>query len=122
MEIKVGDIVHYKGHNVRVLRIDSSILLSYFGPVLGSLDNLELIESYDPSKFEVGDRVIILDIPNRERMHYGPGWRSEMNQMIGSTQVVTEVRDDQYLGQRVKLGSWWFQTYHLDHVREYDMI
>lgn len=122
MEIKVGDIVHYKGHNVRVLRIGSSILLSYFGPVLGSLDNLELIESYDPSKFEVGDRVIIFDIPNRERMHYGTGWRHEMTKMIGSTQIVTEVRDDKYLGQRVKLGSWWFQTYHLDHVREYDMI
>lgn len=122
MDIKVGDIVRYNGHNVRVLRISSYILLSYFGLVHDGLDNLELIESYDPSKFEVGDRVIILDIPNRERMHYGSGWRSEMTHMIGSTQVVTEVRDDQYLGQRVKLGSWWFQTYHLDHVRDYDMI
>lgn len=122
MDIKVGDIVRFKGRNVRILRIGSSILLSYFGPVLGSLDNLELIESYDPSKFEVGDSAIILDIPNIERMHYGPGWRSEMTQMIGSTQIVTEVRNDEYLGQRVKLGSWWFQTYHLDHVRAYDMI
>lgn len=122
MDIKVGDIVYYKGHNVRVLRISSYILLSYFGLVHNGLDNLELIESYNPSKFEVGDRVIILDIPNSERMHYGPGWRNEMAQMIGSTQIVTEVRDDEYLGRRVKLGSWWFQTYHLDHVREYDMI
>ena len=28
----------------------------------------------------------------------------------------------EYQGKHVKLGSWWFQTYHLDHVRDYDMI
>lgn len=82
MDIKVGDIVRYNGHNVRVLRISSYILLSYFGLVHDGLDNLELIESYDPSKFEVGDRVIILDIPNRERMHYGSGWRSDSNDWV----------------------------------------
>lgn len=53
MDIKVGDIVRFEGRDVRVLRVASSILLSYFGPVRGSLANLELIESYDPPKFEV---------------------------------------------------------------------
>lgn len=122
MDIKVGDIVRYKGRNVRVLRVGSSILLSYFGPVRDSLDNLELIESYDSPKFEVGDSVTILDIPNSERMHYGPGWQSEMTQMIGSTQIVTGVRDDAYLYQRIKLGNWWFQTYHLEKINDYDII
>ena len=122
MDIKVGDIVRFEGRNVRVLRISSSILLSYFGPVRVSLNNLELIKSYDSPKFEVGDSAIILDIPNSERMHYGPGWQYEMTQMIGSTQTVTEVRDDKYLGQRVRLSDWWFCTYHLENVNDYDII
>ena len=122
MDIKVGDIVRFEGRDVRVLRVASSILLSYFGPVRDGLGNLELIKSYDSPKFEVGDSVTILDIPNIERAHYGSGWRSEMTQMIGSTQIVTEIRDDEYLGQRVRLGGWWFQTYHLENINDYDMI
>lgn len=122
MTIKVGDIVRFEGRDVRVLRVSSSILLSYFGPVRVSLDDLELIESYDPSEFEVGDSAVILDIPSIERMHYGPGWRREMTQMIGSTQIVTEVRDDKYLGQRVRLDGWWFYTYHLENINDFDII
>lgn len=122
MDIKVGDIVRFEGRDVRVLRVASSILLSYFGPVRGSLANLELIESYDPPKFEVDDSVTILDIPNSERMHYGPGWQYEMTQMIGSTQIVTEVRCDKHLGQRVRLGGWWFCTYHLEPENNYDIV
>ena len=122
MDIKVGDIVRFEGRDVRVLRVASSILLSYFGPVRVSLDDLELIESYDSPKLEVGDSVTILDIPNIERMHYGPGWRCEMTQMIGSTQTVTEVRCDKHLGQRVRLSGWWFYTYHLEPENNYDII
>ena len=122
MDIKVGDIVRFEGRDVRVLRIGSSILLSYFGPILYSLGNLELIKSYDSPKFEVGDSVTILDIPNSERMHYGPGWQYEMTQMIGSTQIVTEVRCDKHLGQRVRLSGWWFCTYHLEPENNYDII
>lgn len=122
MDIKVGDIVRFEGRDVRVLRISSSILLSYFGPVRGDLANLELIESYDSPKFEVGDSVTILDIPNIERMHYGPGWQYEMTQMIGSTQTVTEVRCDKHLGQRVRLSGWWFCTYHLENINDFDIV
>lgn len=122
MDIKVGDIVRFEDRDVRVLRIGSSILLSYFGPVRGSLGNLELIKSYDSPKFEVGDSVVILDIPNIERMHYGPGWQYEMTQMIGSTQIVTEVRCDKHLGQRARLSGWWFCTYHLEPENNYDII
>ena len=122
MDIKVGDIVRFKGRDVRVLRIGSSILLSYFGPILYSLGDLELIDSYDSPKFEVGDSVTILDIPNSERMHYGPGWQYEMTQMIGSTQTVTEVRCDKHLGQRVRLDGWWFCTYHLEPENNYDIV
>ena len=122
MDIKVGDIVRFKGRDVRVLRIGSSILLSYFGPILYNLGDLELIESYDSPKFEVGDSVTILDIPNSERMHYGPGWQYEMTQMIGSTQTVTEVRCDKHLGQRVRLSGWWFCTYHLEPENNYDIV
>ena len=102
MDIKVGDIVRFEGRDVRVLRVASSIWLSYFGPV--------------------GDSVTILDIPNRERMHYGPGWQYEMTQMIGSTQTVTEVRCDKHLGQRVRLSGWWFCTYHLEPENNYDIV
>ena len=122
MDIKVGDIVRFEGRDVRVLRIASSILLSYFGPVRVGLSDLELIESCKPSKFEVGDSAVILDIPSTERAHYGSGWRSEMTQMIRSTQIVTEIRDDEYLGQRVRLGGLWFQTYHLENINDYDII
>ena len=122
MDIKVGDIVRFEDRDVRVLRVASSILLSYFGPVRVSLDDLELIKSYDSPKFEVGDSVVILDIPNSERMHYGPGWQYEMTQMIGSTQIVTEVRCDKHLGQRVRLSGWWFCTYHLEPENNYDII
>lgn len=122
MDIKVGDIVRFKDRDVRVLRVASSILLSYFGPVRDSLGNLELIKSYDSPKFEVGDSVTTLDIPNSERMHYGPGWQYEMTQMIGSTQTVTEVRCDKHLGQRVRLSGWWFCTYHLEPENNYDIV
>ena len=122
MDIKVGDIVRFEGRDVRVLRVASSILLSYFGPVRDGLGNLELIKSYDSPKFEVGDSVSILDIPNIERMHYGPGWQYEMTQMIGSTQTVTEVRCDKHLGQRVRLSGWWFCTYHLEPENNYDIV
>lgn len=122
MTVKVGDIVRYSGCNVRVMRIGSSIVLSYFGLVNDRLDNFELIESYNPPKFEVGDKITICEIPKEERAHYGPGWRSEMTEMIGSTQIVTEVRDDEHIGRRVKLGSWWFQIYHLEPEYNYDII
>ena len=74
MTVKVGDIVRYSGCNVRVMRIGSSIVLSYFGLVNDRLDNFELIESYNPPKFEVGDNITICEIPKEERAHYGPGW------------------------------------------------
>lgn len=122
MTVKVGDIVHYRGRNVRILKMRGDTRLAYFGNVNKEFDDSDLVESNQAPKFEVGDIITICEIPNEERIYYGSGWMIDMDHMFGTTHTVTEVRDDVHVGRRVKLDGFWFQTYHLELANIYDMI
>lgn len=122
MTVKVGDIVHYRGRNVRILKMQGDTRLAYFGNVTKEFNDSDLVDSNQALKFEVGDMVTICEIPKEERKYYGAGWMVDMTHMFGTTHTVTEVRDDSRVGRRVKLGGFWFQTYHLELANNYDMI
>lgn len=122
MTVKVGDIVHYRGRNVRILKMQGDTRLAYFGNVAKEFDDSDLVESNQALKFKVGDVVTICKIPKEEQIYYGAGWRIEMTHMFGTVHTVTEVRDDSRVGRRVKLDGFWFQTYHLELANNYDMI
>lgn len=108
MAVKVGDIVRYNGRNVRVMKMEGRTRLAYFGRINDELNDSDLVEPNQAPKFEVGDIVTICEIPKEEQKYYGAGWVSDMNDMIGKTYAVTEVRDDVYVGRRVKLYGFWF--------------
>lgn len=64
MDIKVGDIVEYKGETVRLMAIlPHKLLLNKFGLVNDRVSKLQLIESTKLLELRHGDFVIIHDIP-----------------------------------------------------------
>lgn len=123
MTVKVGDIVRYCGCNVRIMLIDGSIVrLSHFGVVNRLFNDSDLVESATLPLLNVGDKVKIHAIPNSEIRYYGGGWSSNMSSMLGEIFTVNSVRDSNVCGPLVDLNGWWFQTYHLEPVHNYDMI
>lgn len=122
MAVKVGDIVRYRGRNVRVMKMEGRTRLAYFGRIHDEVNDSNLVESNEAPKFEVGDVVTICEIPKEERKYYGAGWLNDMDNMIGTTHKVTEVRDDIQAGRRVRLNNFWFQTYHLELANDYDIV
>lgn len=122
MAVKVGDVVRYQGRDVRILRMDRRVRLSYFGDINERFNDSDVVEFNQAPKFKVGDEVTICEIPKEEQTHYGSGWMGEMTNMIGKTYTVTGVREDSNAGRRVKLDGFWFQTYHLETEHVYDMI
>ena len=122
MTVKVGDIVHYQGRNVRIMKMNGNIRLAYFGHVSDTFTDSDVIEPNEAPEFKVGDDVIIREIPKEERKQYGAGWLSGMENMFDTTHTIAEVRDDEHGGKRVKLRGIWFQTYHLEYANSYDII
>lgn len=122
MDIKVGDIIHYNGRDVRVMMLGTRPQLAYFDQVYTRLTDDMLVESDSPTEFEVGDEVVIQPIPREELRCYGSGWCDSMTSLVGSTQTVTEVRYEPARGRRVRLNDFWFQVYHLEYANQYDMI
>lgn len=122
MDIKVGDIIHYNGRDVRVMKLEGVPKLAHFDLVYTILTDDMLVESDNSPEFKVGDEVVIQPIPREERLCYGSGWHSSMTSLVGSTQTVTGVRYNPGRGRRVKLSGFWFQVYHLEYASQYDMI
>ena len=122
MTVKVGDIVRYRGCNVRVMKMEGFTRLAYFGRIHDEVNDSNLVEPNQAPKFKVGDVVTICEIPKEEQKYYGAGWLNSMTNMFDTTHKVTEVRDDIQVGRRVKLSNFWFQTYHLELANDYDMI
>lgn len=76
MTVKVGDIIHYKGIEQRLMMCGTHIFrLSHNGKIGGSYHNLELVESVTLPNLEVGDWVIVNDI-----------WKSK-SEILLSTEV-----------------------------------
>lgn len=68
MDIKIGDIVEYKGETVRLMAIlPHKLLLNKFGLVNDRVSKLQLIESTKLLKLSHGDFVIIHDIPQEDK-------------------------------------------------------
>ena len=71
MHVKVGDIIRYKGIEQRLMMCGTHIFrLSHNGKIGGSYHNLELVESVTLPNLEVGDWVIVNDIPIEEKKLY----------------------------------------------------
>jgi len=119
-EIKIGDLVSYQGHTVRVMSIINGIIrLSRFGTIYFDETEIQLIESVNIPKFKNNDRVFVRDIPNEEQSEYGCFWDRGMDKYVG--EIVT-ICTDTKRPDRVKIDGWHFNTYHLEPVRDYDII
>ena len=115
MEFNVGDMVIYKNQTVRVLKDDGiNLTLSGFGKVNIKKEQVKLLESVQLPRMKKGYRVIVRDIPENEKQHYGAIWIDEMNNYVGKSFKVRQVRHHGALGTLVKIGEFWFQTYHLE--------
>lgn len=82
MEFKVGDMVIYKNQTVRVLKDDGiNLTLSGFGKVNTKKEQVKLLESVQQPRMKKGYRVIVRDIPENEKQHYGAIWIDEITIM-----------------------------------------
>ena len=131
MDIKTFDIVDFKGHRCRVMKMpinDGDIKVSLCGNV--RLDDVKLVESVTIPTFEVGDEVTIIPIPGHEQRNYTYGWRGIMSDMAfrsaqyGTTYTVTEVGSSkQGNGLYYRLDDRFvFAPYHLKKIVDYDLI
>ena len=120
MEIKVGDLVSYKGYTVRVMNIlNDTIRLSRFGTVDSDMSQIKLVKSVIIPEFKNNDRVIVRDIPDEEKSEYGCFWDSDMNKYVGKiVKVCTRTKRK----DRVQIDGWYFNTYHLEPVHDYDIV
>lgn len=130
MDIKVGDIVKYQDQTVRVLQLDTEapshdnreIKLSGFGWFGKNNSDIELVESVKLPQFNDGDYVIVRDIPRIEKDYYGTSWMPSMDKYVGKTVQVFNPYKSNYSGEVVTIDGWSFQTYHLEPVRDYDIV
>lgn len=131
MDIKVGDIVSYNNNHARVMRIieddeDGEYKAHLVAQKLDihiPLDELELIESVELSNFEPGDLVIVRNIPQYEKELYGCGWLTSMNKILdGEPHTIKHVVTHEEEGIIVQIKGCWFQTYHVEHVQNYDIV
>ena len=123
MDIKVGDIVKYQDKIVRVLQRDGGeIKLAGFGRLEKDNPHIEFVESVTLPQLCDGDSVIVHDIPKIEKAYYGPNWMEEMNRYVNKTVSVSNPHTSRYSGEVVSIGGWTFQTYHLEKIKDYDII
>lgn len=125
MDIKVGDIVLYKGLAVRLMaKYTSRMKLSHFGLVDGTVNDLTLIESVVIPQLKVGELVIVNDIPQDDKDTYVTGWLLEHEKITRSKipHKIEYVEDTKYFGRVIRINDEWFFPYHLEPVVDYDMI
>lgn len=120
MKIKVGDLVSYQDMTVRVMNIlKDTIRLSRFGTVDFDTSQIKLVKSVMIPKFKDNDRVIVRDIPDEEKSEYGCFWDVDMDKYVGKVvKVCTRAKRE----DRVQIDGWYFNTYHLEPIHDYDII
>ena len=125
MRIKIGDIVLYRGLAVRLMGVHPIRLkLSHFGTVDGTISDLTLIKPTVSPTLNVGDLVIVNNIPQDEKDVYPPCWES-FHEDIVKSEIPCEIdaiQDSQHFGLVVKINDMWFLPYHLEPIPNYDMI
>ena len=127
MEIKNYDIVEYRGKLHRVMRRDNpSKKLKLSGTDKWIHESkVQLVESYQPKTFKVGDKVIVNQIPTSEKMQYTGGWIWEMDDVIDSKNicpVLSYSKNSDIYELDFGFYSFWFAAYHLDVVVDYDFV
>ena len=127
MDIKVGDIVEYDGRQYRVLRCSSGFekklhLFSDFSSALVYESDVKLVESIQVPTFEIGDHVVVNDIPSCEKTASNGVWVSRMNSRIGDVFRVENYQNHSQHGPLVLLDGLWFRNYHLEKVEDYDIV
>lgn len=125
MDIKVGDIVEYKGEIVRLMAIfPSRLLLTTFGLVSDNPSSLRLVESAPSPELNSGDFVTVCDVSQDDKrkypFHWGP--KREAHAKSGQTYEVTCCCNDDDYGEIACINGLWFHTYHLKPVNHYDIV
>lgn len=120
MTIKPFDIVEFNGGQYRIKSIDRKGKIRLIGGPWVSECDIILIESVKIPKFEIDDEVLIKSIPNIEKRDYPSTWINGMERMIDG-QVYT-IREHDPLDNTYLIGHFWFAPYHLDKIKDYDMI
>ena len=126
MDIKVGDIVEYNSYLHRVLKtltIPSNSLQIFgpFGDVAVKESDVTIIESIELPTLEIGDVVVVNDVKPIEKQPNGI-WITAMNDFIGKTFTVEDLMNHQIYGRFAYLDGLWFRTYHLEKVKDYDIV
>lgn len=125
MHVKTGDIVRYRGKTQRLMMCGTHIFrLSHDGNIGYLYHNLELVKSVQLPSLEVGDWVVVDDIPMYEKNTYVTSWYSGCEEIVTSEKAhqIKEIRDTVVYGQVVKIDNYWFLPYHLTLTNGYDMI
>lgn len=125
MDIKVGDIVEYKGEIMRLMSIyPYKLRMSHIGMIFGDISELRLIESVELPNIDIGDLVIVHDIPSEEKSKYTFSWGPNRESYVkfGQPYQVLNVAIDENYGTCINLNGMWFVPYHLEKVNHYDMI
>lgn len=130
MDIKVGDIVEYHGTHARVMRIEDDSNGVHIAELAAQefneyvpVNELALIESVQLSEFELGDLVVVHDIPTYEKDNYTCGWMPGMRFALdGQPQKIIDVQGDDEEGLIVKIHNYWFSAYHITHEQNYDIV
>ena len=125
MDIKVGDIVEYKGETVRLFVIfPHRLVLTLFGLVVDKPSSLRLVESTPLPELHDGDFVTVCDISQEDKrkypFHWGP--KREACAKSGQHYEVTSCHHDDEYGEIACVNGLWFHTYHLNPVSYYDIV
>ena len=117
MHIKVGDIVRYGGANQRLMMRGRYLSrLSTYGVIDNSLCHLDLVESMTLPHLEVGDWVLINNIPIQEKNAYPTPWYA------GAVHTVDYIRYSDDYGWLGRIGGYTFHLYHIEPVNSFDII
>lgn len=126
MDIKVGDIVEYKGNVVRLMATHSlsRMRLTNFGLVADEISNLKLLRPAYLPDIHPGDFVIVRDISKDDKRQYLSEWGPKRERCVTSVEpyeVVNHYYDENY-GNVAYVNGLWFHTYHLDPVSDFDIV
>ena len=125
MHIKVEDIVRYGGVNQRIMMRGQYISrLSTYGVIDNSLCHLDLVESVTLPHLEVGDWVLVNNIPIQEKNAYPTPWYGGCEEIItsGHPRQIEAIYDTVDYGRVIKIDEYMFLPYHLTPTVAYDMI
>lgn len=130
-DVKVGDIVFHNGHVARIIEKTNITmenpypLIRIVGPTIDSRlhsTNVQLMTSIELPQLKIGDKVRVDDIPAYERPQSDGVWLSHMINFIGKEYTVKNLWDHPQFGPVAELDGFWFRTYHLSEIPQYDMI